>query len=100
MVHERADKGSAENRRRKKSYNSTGVMGLGWGTSAGGQDQVGRPPWLKGVSVRWTGACIRGMGCSAPLHPGELVRWSGAGEPRMQDSPLGGEGNYRAISIS
>lgn len=46
------------------------------------------------------GACIRGMGCSAPLHPGEPVGWSGAGEPRMQDSPLGRVGNYQAISIS
>lgn len=36
----------------------------------------------------------------ALLHPGEPVGWSGAGEPRMQASPLAGEENYQAISVS
>lgn len=45
-------------------------------------------------------ACTRGVGCSTPLQPGELVGWSRTGEPQIRDSPLGREGNYRAISIA
>jgi len=51
-----------------------------------------------GVLVSGTGRASEGW--DALLHPGEPVRWSGAGDPWTQESPLGGERNYRAISVS
>jgi len=51
-----------------------------------------------GVLVSGTGRASEGW--DALLHPSEPVRWSGAGDPWTQESPLGGERNYRAISVS
>lgn len=71
--------------------------GFGMGNMSRRSGPGGEATRAHGVLGQLDGACMRGVGCCVPLHPGEQVGWSQAGEPRCETAHYAGRelpGNY------